>query len=124
MISFVSGVWVQEATTWFLAFRRLHLLHRAMECIVLAGAPPCWAGSSGKRPDGVAYEPLNRVEDFSVRQRHKNSNNKAVILQVGGVSSKHGKDLPMLNPVTPELNPSAKRCLTRFFYWGFYFFEP
>jgi hypothetical protein len=24
-----------------------------------------------------------------------------------------------INPLTPELNPSAQRCLTRFFYWGF-----
>jgi hypothetical protein len=26
-----------------------------------------------------------------------------------------------LNPLTPELNPSAQRCLTRFFYWGIFF---
>jgi hypothetical protein len=26
-----------------------------------------------------------------------------------------------INPLTPELNPSAQRCLTRFFYWGFCF---
>jgi hypothetical protein len=26
-----------------------------------------------------------------------------------------------LNPLTPELNPSAQRCLTRFVYWGFCF---
>jgi hypothetical protein len=25
------------------------------------------------------------------------------------------------HPLTPELNPSAQRCLTRFFYWGFFF---
>jgi hypothetical protein len=25
------------------------------------------------------------------------------------------------NPLTPELNPSAQRCLTRFFYWEFFF---
>jgi hypothetical protein len=25
------------------------------------------------------------------------------------------------NPLTPELNPSGQRCLTRFFYWGFCF---
>jgi hypothetical protein len=24
-----------------------------------------------------------------------------------------------LNPVTPELNPSTQRCLTRFFTWDF-----
>jgi hypothetical protein len=24
-----------------------------------------------------------------------------------------------INPLTPELNPSAQRCLTRFFYWGY-----
>jgi hypothetical protein len=26
-----------------------------------------------------------------------------------------------INPLTPELKPSAQRCLTRFFYWGFCF---
>jgi hypothetical protein len=26
-----------------------------------------------------------------------------------------------LNPLMPELNPSVQRCLTRFFYWGFFF---
>jgi hypothetical protein len=26
-----------------------------------------------------------------------------------------------INPLTPELNPSAQRCLTRFFYWEFCF---
>jgi hypothetical protein len=25
----------------------------------------------------------------------------------------------ILNPSTPELNPSAQRCLTKIFYWGF-----
>jgi hypothetical protein len=25
------------------------------------------------------------------------------------------------NPLRPELNPSAQRCLTRSFYWGFCF---
>jgi hypothetical protein len=25
------------------------------------------------------------------------------------------------NPLTLELNPSAQRCLTRLFYWGFFF---
>jgi hypothetical protein len=29
---------------------------------------------------------------------------------------------PSFNPLTPELNPSAQRCLTRFFNWGFCFF--
>jgi hypothetical protein len=24
----------------------------------------------------------------------------------------------LINPLTPELNPSVQRCLTRFFYWG------
>jgi hypothetical protein len=24
-----------------------------------------------------------------------------------------------INPLTPELNPSAQRCLMRFFKWGF-----
>jgi hypothetical protein len=29
-------------------------------------------------------------------------------------------DLGLFNPLTPELNPSAQRCLPRFFfYWGF-----
>jgi hypothetical protein len=37
---------------------------------------------------------------------------------------KQGKDgLMTFNPLTPELNPSAQRCLTRCFYWGFYFFD-
>jgi hypothetical protein len=27
----------------------------------------------------------------------------------------------MVNPSTPELNPSAQRCLMKFFYWGFCF---
>jgi hypothetical protein len=27
----------------------------------------------------------------------------------------------VFNPLTPELNLSAQRCLTRFFYWGFCF---
>jgi hypothetical protein len=26
-----------------------------------------------------------------------------------------------INPLTPKLNPSAQRCLTRNFYWGFCF---
>jgi hypothetical protein len=25
------------------------------------------------------------------------------------------------NPLMPELNPSAQRCLMKFFYWGFCF---
>jgi hypothetical protein len=29
-----------------------------------------------------------------------------------------------INPLTPELNPSAQRCLTRNFYWGFCFLNP
>jgi hypothetical protein len=27
----------------------------------------------------------------------------------------------LFNPLTDKLNPSAQRCLTRFFYWGFCF---
>jgi hypothetical protein len=27
----------------------------------------------------------------------------------------------LINPLTPELNPSAQRWLTIFFYWGFSF---
>jgi hypothetical protein len=27
--------------------------------------------------------------------------------------------LMLINHLTPELNPSAQRCLPRFFYWGF-----
>jgi hypothetical protein len=27
------------------------------------------------------------------------------------------------NPLTPELNPSARRCLPRFFYWGLHFLK-
>jgi hypothetical protein len=31
------------------------------------------------------------------------------------------KEYLLLNPLTPELNPSAQRCLTRFLNWGFCF---
>jgi hypothetical protein len=31
---------------------------------------------------------------------------------------------PFINPLTPELNPSAQRCLTRFFLLGIMLFEP
>jgi hypothetical protein len=29
--------------------------------------------------------------------------------------------MKIINPLTPELNPSAQRCLTRYFYWRFCF---
>jgi hypothetical protein len=29
----------------------------------------------------------------------------------------------VINPSTLELNPSAQRCLTRFLYWGFCYFN-
>jgi hypothetical protein len=30
-------------------------------------------------------------------------------------------NLKIINPLMLELNPSAQRCLTRIFYWGFFF---
>jgi hypothetical protein len=30
----------------------------------------------------------------------------------------------IVNHLSPELNPSAQRCLTRFFYWGILLLEP
>jgi hypothetical protein len=35
----------------------------------------------------------------------------------------YGVGCNWLNPLKPELNPSAQRCLTIFFYWGFCFLD-
>jgi hypothetical protein len=37
------------------------------------------------------------------------------------VANKYFTGPSFVNPLTPELNPSAQRCLPRFFYWDFNF---
>jgi hypothetical protein len=61
-----------------------------------------------------SLSPDQRQMNFQVRHNHF------------GLSQMLGRscmkfNLLAFNPLTPELNPSAQRCLTRYFYWGFCF---
>jgi predicted methyltransferase len=43
------------------------------------------------------------------------------LYKVKNYNSEHYKlCCAFINPLTTELNPTAQRCLTRFFYWGFF----
>jgi hypothetical protein len=61
------------------------------------------------------------VDQFCIRQRTRLSMYQSGTRRPKFIRRVQPQQRCQLNPLTPELNPSAQRCLTRFFYWGFCF---